>query len=432
MRGLIIAAPATGSGKTTLTLGLARAWRRAGLRVGVAKVGPDYIDPRFLEIASGREGRNLDPWSMRTDVLRRLTAEAGEGADLLLIEGVMGLFDGAADGRGSTADLAALLGLPVVLVLDARKLAHTAGAIVHGLATWRSDVRMAGVILNGVGSPSHETMLRESLRPTGLPVLGATRRVPDLVQPERHLGLVQAEERTDPDTFLDRAADLVLESVDRDALKALAEPPATGDGPPTLPPLGNRIAVASDTAFAFAYRHVLNDWRRAGATLHPFSPLADEGPDKDVDAVYLPGGYPELHAGRLAANTTFLGDLRAAAARRALVYGECGGFMTLGEGLIDANGTSHAMAGLLPVSTDFARRKLHLGYRRITVVGDVGPFAAGTEWRGHEFHYAGIVEPTVPVQPLFAIRDARGTDLGAVGAVAGSVAGSFIHLVDRS
>jgi len=432
VRGLVLAAPTSGSGKTTITLGLARALRRSGLEVGVAKVGPDYIDPRFHEIASGRESRNLDPWAMRPDVIRRLAGEAGSNADPLLIEGVMGLFDGAADGRGSTAELAAMLGAPVILVLDTRKQGHTVAAIVHGLATWRADVDIAGVILNHVGSPSHETILRDALAPLGIPVLGAMRRVPDLVQPERHLGLVQADERTDLETFIDRAADLVADAIDLDRLVALAGPLNTGGGPSTLPPVGNRIAVASDTAFAFAYRHVLADWRAAGATLHPFSPLADEGPDTDADAVYLPGGYPELHAGRLAAASTFLNGLRNAATRGATVYGECGGYMVLGESLIDAEGKRHAMAGLLPISTDFSRRKLHLGYRRLDVLHDAGPFRAGSLWSGHEFHYAATVEPAGPVDALFAVRDARGHDLGPMGAVAGSVSGSFIHLVDRA
>ncbi|HEY0833775.1 MAG TPA: cobyrinate a,c-diamide synthase [Azospirillum sp.] len=435
--GLVIAAPASGSGKTVVTLGLLRALRAAGVAVSSCKVGPDYIDPRFHAAASGRPCRNLDPWAMRPATLARLAARAGEGAELLVVEGVMGLFDGAADGTGSTADLAAAAGWPVVLVLDVARQGASAAAVLHGFRGFRKDVDVAGVILNRVGSESHEAQIRQALAPLGVPVLGAVRRDAALDLPQRHLGLVQAQEHAELDAFLDRAGGVLAAAVDLEALRALARPGRLGEAGGSvlpaigLPALGQRIAVARDAAFAFAYPHLLEGWRDRGAELLPFSPLADEGPDAGADAVYLPGGYPELHAGRLAGNARFLGGLRAAADRGAAVYGECGGYMALGAVLEDADGKAYAMAGLLPVSTSFAKRRLHLGYRRAVTLAD-GPWGPrGTELRGHEFHYASTTAADAGA-PLFQAWDARGADLGAMGSRRGSVCGSFLHVVDAA
>ncbi len=427
--GLVIAAPGSGSGKTVVTLGLLRALRQAGVEVVSCKVGPDYIDPRFHAAASGRPCRNLDPWAMRAPTLARL---ADQAAELLIVEGVMGLFDGAADGTGSTADLAALAGWPVVLVLDVARQGPSAAAVLHGFRSFRPDVTVAGVILNRVGSASHEAMIRAAMTPLGVPVLGAVRRDSALDLPSRHLGLVQAEEHADLDAFLDRAAAVLGGAVDLQAFRALAQPARFTARPAgfALPPLGQRIALACDAAFTFAYPHLLEDWRAQGAELLPFSPLADDAPDAAADAVYLPGGYPELHAGRLAGNRRFLDGLRAAAARGAAVYGECGGYMALGEALEDADGVTHAMAGLLPVATSFAKRMLHLGYRRAVTLADSPLGPAGVELRGHEFHYASIIS-TKAGEPLFRVADARGIDLGALGSRCGTACGSFVHVVDR-
>lgn len=439
MSGLILAATASGAGKTTLTLGLLAALRRAGRRVAGAKAGPDYIDPAFHAAAAGRQAINLDCWAMRPATLGRLVETIERSADLVVCEGVMGLFDGIGpSGIGSTADLAAATGWPVVLVLDVRGQATSAAATLAGFARHRADVRVAGVIFNRVGGERHARLVGEAVR-TALPdmaILGAVPRDEALALPERHLGLVQAGEHADLARFLDRAADHVARHVDLDRVAVLARPARLAAGGSDravggFPPLGQRIAVARDTAFAFAYPALLDAWHGAGAALAPFSPLADEAPDAAADAVYLPGGYPELHAGRLAANRTFLDGLRGAAARGAVLFGECGGYMTLGRGLIDADGRRHEMAGLLPVETSFAQRRLHLGYREMTLVHDAGPLgAAGTRWRGHEFHYAAIVEEGAGA-PLFHARSAEGRDLGPAGRVAGRVQGSFLHLIDR-
>jgi cobyrinic acid a,c-diamide synthase len=428
--GLILAAPASGSGKTVTVLALLRHFRRVGVAVTSQKVGPDYIDPMFHTAASGRPCINLDPWAMRPETLAGL---ADENADLLIVEGVMGLFDGAADGTGSTADLAALTGWPVVLVLDVKSQAQSAAALVHGFATFRNDVTISGVILNRVGSPNHEALLRTALTPLGIPVLGALPRLDALALPDRHLGLVPAGEHEGLESFLDKAADAVARHIDTVALQSLARPahiPFPGK-PGSLPPLGQRIAIARDAAFVFTYQHLLDGWRRHGAELLPFSPLADEPPPSSADAIYLPGGYPELHAGRLASAHRSLQGLRAAASRNTPILGECGGYMVLGRTLEDADGVTHPMAGLLPLDTSFAKRRLHLGYRHATTA-TATPFGpAGTTLRGHEFHYSSI-KAEDGTQPLFHARDARGTDLGAMGTVRGSVMGSFLHIVDRA
>lgn len=433
--GLVIAAPGSGSGKTVITLALLRAFARSGLAVASAKAGPDYIDPAFHAAASGRESVNLDAHAMRGSLVDDLARDHAEGADLLIVEGVMGLFDGAADGSGSTADLAARLGLPVVLVVDAARQSHSIAALVRGFRDHREDVRIAGVILNRVGSERHSGMLSNALAGIGMPVLGTVPRDPALGLPERHLGLVQAGEQEDLAGFLDAAATRVADACDMAALRALAKglttpsrtPAGNGIGTTArLAPLGQHIAVARDVAFAFAYPHLLEGWRRAGAELSFFSPLANEGPSATADAVYLPGGYPELHAGRLAAADEFRTGMHAAAARSALIHGECGGYMTLGEELVDGEGTSHGMLGLLPLATSFAKRRRHLGYRHL--VGLAGPPFAG-RFTAHEWHYASILREG-PAERLFRARDATGADLGELGLRSGPVMGSFCHLID--
>lgn len=426
----VVAAPSSGSGKTILTLGLLRAFRDAGVRVASAKIGPDYIDPRFHAAATGAPCVNLDGWAMRRERLLALVEAAGDGCELVVVEGVMGLFDRAAEtgieSRGGTAEVAKLIAAPVVLTVDCSGMAQSVGALVDGFRRHDPDVALAGVVLNRVASPRHEALLREGCAAAGVRVFGALPRRAALKTPSRHLGLVQAEEAPDLEGFLGAAAALVAEHVDLAALRALAAPPprpAIHAARPPVPPLGTRIAVADDVAFRFAYPHVLDGWHGAGAEVVPFSPLADEPPDAGADAVYLPGGYPELHAGALAAADRFRAGMRDAAERGAAVYGECGGYMTLGAGIVDAEGARHAMLDLLPLETSFAERKLHLGYRHATLACD-GPLgAAGARYRTHEFHYASIVSERG--DPLFRLADNV-----PLGLVRGAVAGSFLHLID--
>ncbi|CCG07384.1 cobyrinate a,c-diamide synthase [Pararhodospirillum photometricum] len=435
--GLIIAAPASGSGKTTVTLGLLRALARRGVAVAGAKAGPDYIDPAFHAAASRRPCLTLDTWAMPGPLVRAL---AGSRPDLGLViaEGVMGLFDGALGvgdplADGSSAALAALTGWPVVLVVPAKGMSASAGALVAGFARHRPDVSLAGVIFNRVGSARHLEALTQAVVaavPEGR-VLGGLPHAPALTVPERHLGLVQAGEHPALDAYLEQAADLVERHLDLEGLAALARPLRDGESDAARlmwPPLGQTVAVARDDAFAFCYPALLEGWRAAGAEVVFFSPLADEAPPDSADAVYLPGGYPELHAGRLAAAATFLSGLRRAAARGARVYGECGGYMVLGRTLTDAEGKAHAMAGLLPVETSFKVRKRCLGYRVGRWLTDAGPGRPGQIFRGHEFHYASVTAEA-SVGRLVRLSDAAGTDLGAAGHFAGRVAGSFLHVV---
>jgi len=426
-RGLLIAAPSSGAGKTTLTLALLRALKTAGRSVVSAKSGPDYIDPKFHEAASGAPCVNLDAWAMTAETLTALATEQVRGHDLLVVEGAMGLFDGAANGRGSAADLAATLDLPVVLVVDCARQAQSVAALVHGFRSFRQDIAIAGVLLNRVGSPRHETMLRKALAPLEVEVFGALPRSEALVLPERHLGLVQAGEHPDLETFLEEAARLCRSHVDLQRLAELAGSPlaAARDTRDLPAPLAQRIAVARDTAFAFSYPHLLDFWQAQGAELSFFSPLADEPPAPDADAVYLPGGYPELHAGTLADAATFKDGMVATGRAGKLIYGECGGYMTLGTGLIDADGTRHEMLGLLPLETSFQTRKRHLGYRKLRSLGGL-PWSGGLT--AHEFHYASIVSEGA-ADRLFAAVDAEGNTLAELGLRGGSVMGSFGHVI---
>jgi cobyrinic acid a,c-diamide synthase len=435
MSGIVLAAPQSGSGKTTLTLALLRALRRRGTPVVSAKAGPDYIDPAFHTAASGAPCLNLDSWAMRPTLLATLARQLETAGTLVLCEGAMGLYDGAgASEAGSTAELAARLGWPVVLVVDAGRQGASVAALLEGFVRHRTDLSFAGVIFNRVGSARHGAILAAATSAAlpELAILGSVPRDVRLALPERHLGLVQAGEHGDLDGFLDRAADIVGDTCDLARLVAPARPAQISEPQETsvLPPLGQRIAVARDVAFAFAYPFLLSGWRVAGAELTFFSPLADEAPDGAADAVYLPGGYPELHGGTLAGNRRFLGGLRRRAEDGIPIYGECGGYMVLGDALIDGAGARHEMAGLLPVTTSFAERRLHLGYREMTSAPTTLLGPAGARFRGHEFHYASTVAAG-GAPPLFAVRDGEGADLGAAGMVRGSVAGSFLHLIDR-
>ena len=429
---LVVAAPASGSGKTVVTLAILRHLNRRGRRVASFKVGPDYIDPGFHRRASGAPCFNLDPWAMRA-ATRRAIVDHAASADYALVEGVMGLFDGATADAGSTADIAAEFGWPVILVVDVGAQAASAAALVRGFLTHRADVQIAGVVFNRVGGAGHVRTLTAALAPLGLPVLGTIPHDPRLTIPSRHLGLVLAEEHGDLDAFLDGAADAIAAHVAIDVLLALGRPlPVTARAAAaSVPALGRRIAIARDAAFAFIYPHFEAAWRGEGAVLVPFSPLADQAPDPAADAVFLPGGYPELHAARLARNRTFLDGLRAAAARGASVYGECGGYMVLGDTLVARDGSSHAMAGLLPLATSFAAPALQIGYRRLTstVASALGP--CGSRFRGHEFHYARVVAQG-DAAPLFAASDAEGEHQAPLGLAQGTVMGSFAHLVDSA
>ncbi|PZQ51707.1 MAG: cobyrinic acid a,c-diamide synthase [Rhodovulum sulfidophilum] len=427
--GLLIAAPASGSGKTTVALGLARALTRDGLRVQPFKSGPDYIDPAFHAAATGRPSVNLDSWAMAPSRLAGLAAR-GADADLVLAEASMGLFDGVATagetGTGASADLAALFGWPVVLVLDISGQAQSAAATALGFARFDPRIRLAGVILNKVASPRHEALTRAGMAAAGIAVLGALPRAPRLTLPERHLGLVQAGETADLEARLDALADFLAAHADLAAIHAAAAGTPLTAAAPATPPPGQRIALARDAAFTFTYPHLLQGWRAAGAEILPFSPLANEAPPEDADACWLPGGYPELHADALAAAEGFQAGLRRFAETRP-VHGECGGYMAMGAALVDAEGRTHRMAGLLGLVSSFAKRRMHLGYRLATLARPVPGHGLGARLRGHEFHYASVVEQPDP--PLAAVTDAGGAAVAETGSARGRATGTFFHLI---
>jgi cobyrinic acid a,c-diamide synthase len=423
--GVIIAAPSSGSGKTLVTLGLARAFVRQGLNVQCFKSGPDYIDPAFHRAATGRASFNLDSWAMGQAQVAGLLSKA-EGADIVIAEGAMGLHDGVAKagawGHGASADLALHLDWPVVLVIDAGGQAQTAGAVALGLQQYRAGLRLAGVILNKVASPRHERLLRAGMAQAGIAVLGALPKLASVALPERHLGLVQAEELPELEAILNAAADLVTAHVDLDAIRAAAGVFRFGPMPRITPP-GQRIALARDAAFSFIYPHLIDGWRAAGAEVVTFSPLADEAPPV-ADVCWLPGGYPELHAGVLAGAERFRSGMQRFVGP---IHGECGGYMVLGEGLVDKAGVRHQMLGLLGLVTSFERRKMHLGYRLATLLAPMPGQGAGTRLRGHEFHYSTIV--TQPDPQLAQVQDAEGNEVAESGSHRGRVSGSYFHLI---
>lgn len=428
--GLIIAATHSSAGKTSTTTGLIAALRRQGHDVQPFKCGPDYIDPGFLSAAAGRPCFNLDGFAMNSAELAGTIALAGSH-DLSIAEGVMGLFDaGPAMGKtgaGSTADVAAATGWPVILVIDAAKMAQTAGAIALGCATFRPDVRIAGVILNRVASDRHRALAEIGLAQAGIPLFGSLPARKDGHLPSRHLGLVQSDEMPNLSAIIDGLADSIIKDVDLDALTSAARYSILPKQKPLqLTPPGGRIALARDDAFSFVYPHMIASWRAAGATILPFSPLADEAPDSTADMVWLPGGYPELHAPRLASAANFHGGMRAFA-RTKPIHGECGGYMTLGAGITTSDGARHAMLGLLGLETSFTPKRMRLGYRRATLLAPMPGLAAGTRLTGHEFHYAGMIHQ--PDEPLAVICDATGAIMPETGSRRGHVTGSFFHLI---
>ncbi len=395
---LVVAGTHSGVGKTTVATGLIAALRRAGHRPAAAKVGPDFIDPGYHALAAGRPPRNLDPWLCGADAIVGLAARANAGADLLIVEGVMGLFDGASDGTvSSTADVARLLDAPVLLVVDASAMSDSVAALVHGYATYQPDVRLAGVILNQVGSPGHETLLREALadatpgcdgRRGTPPVLGALPRDDAFKWRDRHLGLVPvAEQPAQVAAALDRLALAVAAHVELPAVLGVAESaPARQSDAVRLPPPGPaiRVAVASGPAFTFTYTDSLDALEAAGAEIVPFDPLSVDTLPPGIDGLIIGGGFPEVHGARLAANTTFLEDLHFRVVDGLPTWAECGGLLLLARGL-----DGRRLAGVVPAEATMTAH-LTLGYREaVTMVNSpIGP--AGTAMRGHEFHYSSL------------------------------------------
>ncbi|WP_436845039.1 cobyrinate a,c-diamide synthase [Streptomyces roseoverticillatus] len=440
---LVIAAPASGSGKTTVATGLMRAFADAGLAVSPHKVGPDYIDPGYHALATGRPGRNLDAYMCGPERIAPLFLHGAAGCDVAVVEGVMGLYDGAS-GQGelaSTAHVAKLLKAPVVLVVDASSQSRSVAALVHGFASWDPEVRVAGVILNKVGSDRHEALLREALTESGVPVLGAVRRVQQVHTPSRHLGLVPVAERsTEAVEAVEAQASQVREGCDLQALLALAHsaPPLTdaawepgswagvpqggtgGHEPPTEPHPKNPpvVAVAAGPAFTFSYAEHTELLKAAGAEVVPFDPLHDEALPDRTAALVIGGGFPEVYAPELSANEPLRKQVAALAATGAPVIAECAGLLYLSRSL-----DGKPMCGVLPADARMSGR-LTLGYREAVAVADNPLAPAGTRVRGHEFHRT-VTEPGAGAAPAWGFtHPERRTE----GFVAGGVHASYLHV----
>ena len=441
MKSIIIAAPQSGSGKTIITLGLMECFKRRGLHVAPFKVGPDFIDPGYHRLVCGSPSINLDGWICPPEFVRETFTRHSTGADIAVIEGVMGLFDGISgvSDQGSTAHVARITGAPVVLVVDAKSQARSVAALVKGFVEFDSRVRVAGVIFNNVASEGHARILREALETleTTTKALGFIPRDERLHIPSRHLGLLTAEENPLPGEFLDHLAEVIKEHVDLGLLWAAGGAGSASrelpfDERPVAAPAGEtvRIAVARDEAFCFVYEDNLRLLREAGAELVPFSPLRDDLLPGDIGGIYLPGGYPEVFADTLQDNRSIRGKIRNAVEAEMPVYAECGGFIYLTEGVVDTKNETesfHELLGIIPVTTRMLPRRKALGYREIVLTDDALLGPKGTIARGHEFHYSEMGEMPSPVQRLYRVRKS-GVDLGAEGYAYKNCLASYIHL----
>ena len=426
VKRLVIAGTHSGVGKTTIASGLMAALAAKGHRVAPFKVGPDFIDPSYHSLAAGRPGRNLDAFLSGPEMIGPLFAHGSRGTDIAVIEGVMGLFDGkSGDGElASTAHVAKLLGAPVVLVVDARAMARSAAAMVHGYLTFDRKVNVAGVVLNRVGSAVHESMLREAIEPLGVPVLGVLRRDAGVETPGRHLGLIPASERaSEARDSIRRTGEIIACSLDLDAvmrLAASAEPSRTEPWSPEAPEEERveyvRVAIAAGPSFSFLYRENLELLEGAGAEIAAFDPTSDENLPSDTDALYLGGGFPETHAEALSANEPLKEEVRAFARSGRPVVAECGGLLYLCREL-----DGHPMCGVLDAGALMTER-LKLGYREARALSASPLGQAGITVRGHEFHYSSV-EPGAGSAPAWNLAE-RGPE----GFVSGGVHASYLHL----
>jgi cobyrinic acid a,c-diamide synthase len=438
---LVIAGTGSGVGKTSLTLGLTRCLARQGLRVQTFKVGPDFLDPSYLSAASGRTCYNLDGWMTSRDYVRRLFARATADADVAVIEGGMGLFDGASalSLEGSTAEIALWLEAPVLLVANVHGVARSLAATVQGFTHFDPQLRVAGVIGNHGGSERHRALLSESLSAAGtVPLVGMVPRDSLPALPSRHLGLVAADHAELAPGMLDALADACSQHLDIPVIVELARTAGhlTIESPPpeTVPETGShrtlRLGIARDEAFHFYYPDNLEEIARRGAQWVPFSPLADRRLPADLDGLYLGGGYPELHAARLAENTDMLADVRDYAASGRVLYAECGGMMYLGQTLTTGDGAQHPMAGVLPIQTAMLPRLKVLGYAEVCWDADSLWGSAGEAIRGHEFHYSEIVHgpwPTDGWQSACTVCRRRGHPERS-GFSQGNILAGYVHL----
>lgn len=436
MKSIIIAAPVSGSGKTTVTIGLMECLKRRGLKVAPFKVGPDFIDPGYHRIVTGRPSLNLDGWICSPQVVQEIFALHSEAADIAVIEGVMGLFDGISgkSDEGSTAQIARLTGSTVFLVIDAKGFARSIAALIKGFAEFDPEVRIGGVIFNNVSSLNHDRILREAVESAvpAIPVVGSIQRDSRLHIPSRHLGLLTAEENGLSDQYLDHLVEVIRSSIDLGMLWAIAGAGDVFELPSQPEPAASvvKIAVARDRAFCFVYESNLQLLRAAGAELVEFSPLADSALPDGISGLYLPGGYPEAYAAELAANSSMKGAIRAAIEAGMPTYAECGGFIYLTAGVHVAGEGESALqefVGVFPVATTMLKQRKALGYREIRLRSDSILGKKGETARGHEFHYSQTDEMPEGVERLYQVSK-RQSDLGTEGYSYRNCLASYIHL----
>ncbi len=431
MKAILIAGTSSGTGKTTVAAGLMAALRRRRLRVQPFKVGPDYIDPGFHTWATGEPSRNLDTWMVPHDSVTELFTRVVADKDIAVIEGVMGLYDGrsATTDEGSTAEVARLLGAPVLLVADCRKTARSIAATVLGFKTLDPAIKLAGVILNGIGSEGHLKLCSEAIEhyaQTG--VLGYLTRSPDLAIPERHLGLVPTAEANPGQDLLDKLvahveASFAIEQILDAAQMPEVPHPSNRLFPPVPVAPVVRIAVAQDRAFSFYYQDNLDMLQSWGAELLPFSPLSDAGLPGGVSGIYIGGGFPEMHASELAANQPMQESIRNAAETGMPVYAECGGLMYLGRSIHDLDRVEHRMVGAIPVATQIGSPRLSLGYRTVRALNDGPLLTKGEQVRGHEFHWSTL-EPGHPEMNAYLVEEGNRFE----GFHLGNIFATYVHL----
>lgn len=430
---IVIAGVRSGVGKTTITTGVMGALKRRGHRVQPFKTGPDYIDPSYHRMACDVPSRNLDTWLLSHQTVLEFFGKATENSDIAIVEGVMGLFDGHGNltEEGSTAELAKLLKAPVILIADAARVARSIAAEVLGYQQFDKSVNIAGVILNGIGSPRHLEFCKPPIeQTTGLPVLGYMPRRDDLRVPERHLGLIPTVEGVVVEDWFDRLIAQVEETIDLDKLVQIASQADTPDVKPSVYPATPMprkatIAVAMDKAFNFYYQDSLDLLEAWGAEIAPFSPLDDDALPEGTGGIYLGGGFPELFAEQLAKNQPMMQSIREAHAKGIPIYGECGGLMYLGKSLADFDGNFHKMLDLIPVESSMHNSRLTLGYRDVEALTDGPLMTRGQTVRGHEFHWSVVKEPPSEEQAAYAVHSQDGRLEGFRN---GNLWASYIHL----
>lgn len=432
---VVIAGVSSGVGKTTVTAAIIRGLCRRGRRVQPYKCGPDYIDPGFLSQAAGRPCRNLDSWMVPNEAMLELFHHANRNADIAVVEGVMGLYDGrnGLAAEGSTAAVAKALGAPVLLVVDAARMSASAAAVVLGYRDFDPAVNLAGVIVNNTGSESHRRWVSQAIKTaTGLPVLGCLPRDATVSLPERHLGLVPAAEKDDLDGFWQKLEESITAKIDIEGITGIAgnarlnTPPKNNIFPETPRKTGGRIAVARDAAFTFYYEDNLDILRARGAELVMVSPLNDRALPPDIDGIYIGGGFPEIFAEQLSLNASFREDLRTKAVNGLPVYAECGGLMYLCEAIRDGNGKEHSMAGLIPVKAEMLGKRARLGYTEAAAARDSILMKKGGTVRGHLFHWSQA--PLLAERTAYYLTTSEDQPEGYVLGEGGNILASYLHL----